>query len=139
MYQSIQADLSVDEISPKKLEEIQDLIFFPWTLRWLKGHEYLHIMLFMKIYQTNLGFDVLTCHPDWIYLKPQSFYFHYFSYNDCFYFNLLCTPSDGRIYYIQQEATLQSIGFPRVKGLRKIFKWRKMNFVTNLPKENPLV
>ena len=30
-------------------------------------------------------------------------------------------------------------GFPRLVGVRKKFKWKKMNFTTDLPKRNPLV
>lgn len=35
--------------------------------------------------------------------------------------------------------SLQKVGFPRVKALKKKYKWRKMNFLTNLPKNKPLV
>lgn len=34
---------------------------------------------------------------------------------------------------------LQKLGFPRVKAFKKKYKWRKMNFLTNLPKNKPLV
>lgn len=41
--------------------------------------------------------------------------------------------------YLVEGATIGSdFGFPRL-GIRKMFKWKKMNFTTDLPKRDPLV
>ncbi len=45
--------------------------------------------------------------------------------------------SAGQIYFIQGWH-LREFGFPRDQDLKKIFKWKKMNFTTDLPKKNPL-
>ena len=34
---------------------------------------------------------------------------------------------------------MRELGFPRIKGFKKRFKWKKMNFLTNLPKQKPQV
>ena len=33
---------------------------------------------------------------------------------------------------------MREFGFPRSEDLRKVFKWKKMNFTTDLPKNDPL-
>ena len=33
---------------------------------------------------------------------------------------------------------MREFGFPRVDKLKKKFKWKKMNFTTDLPKNDPL-
>jgi hypothetical protein len=33
---------------------------------------------------------------------------------------------------------LREFGFPRANELKKIFKWKKMNFTTDLPKQDPI-
>ena len=33
---------------------------------------------------------------------------------------------------------MREFGFPRREELRKVFKWKKMNFTTDLPKNDPL-
>lgn len=43
----------------------------------------------------------------------------------------------GQIYFIRGWH-LREFGFPRDQELKKIFKWKKMNFTTDLPKKNPL-
>ena len=45
--------------------------------------------------------------------------------------------SSVQIYFIQGWH-LREFGFPRDQDLKKIFKWKKMNFTTDLPKKNPL-
>lgn len=52
--------------------------------------------------------------------------------------SIYSNPSHGVVYYLKQQS-LKDLGFPRVKGLRKSFKWKKMNFLTPLPKQQPLV
>ena len=39
---------------------------------------------------------------------------------------------------MQGESIGSDFGFPRL-GIRKRFKWKKMNFTTDLPKRDPLV
>lgn len=43
----------------------------------------------------------------------------------------------GQIYYIKGWH-LREFGFPRANDLRKVFKWKKMNFTTDLPKQDPI-
>ena len=45
---------------------------------------------------------------------------------------------DGAIYYVEIN-TLKQFGFPRVKNIDKTFKWKKMNFLTYIPKFNARV
>ena len=42
------------------------------------------------------------------------------------------------MYFIAGATIGSDFGFPRL-GIRKRFKWKKMNFTTDLPKRNPLV
>jgi len=44
---------------------------------------------------------------------------------------------DGQIYFIKGWH-LREFGFPRANDLRKNFKWKKMNFTTDLPKQDPI-
>ena len=46
-------------------------------------------------------------------------------------------PRNGQIYFIKGWH-LREFGFPRKEELRKKFKWKKMNFTTDLPKNDPL-
>ena len=55
-------------------------------------------------------------------------------HTEVFIFKLL---SAGQIYFIRGWH-LREFGFPRDKDVNKIFKWKKMNFTTDLPKNNPL-
>jgi hypothetical protein len=48
---------------------------------------------------------------------------------DCF--------KDGQIYFIKGWH-LREFGFPRDASVKKKFKWKKMNFTTDLPKNNPI-
>ena len=42
------------------------------------------------------------------------------------------------IYFIKNWH-LREFGFPREKELKKNYKWKKMNFTTDLPKKDPIV
>jgi hypothetical protein len=66
-------------------------------------------------------------HPEGIYDQPRS------------KFNIHLTHlfSDGQIYFIKGWH-LREFGFPRANDLRKTFKWKKMNFTTDLPKQDPI-
>lgn len=92
------------------------ILDFPHTERWLNGAEYEHLIKNFKTYELTKGYQVLKDHPNSIYTCP----------------------THGMLYFLQGY-TLKNLGFPRVKGLRKRFKWKKMNFVTPLPKQKPKV
>lgn len=92
------------------------VVSFPWSQRWLNGKEYKHMLNSYSEYSSEFGFKVGTDHPTCIYTSP----------------------AHGLIYFLEQT-TLKDLGFPRVKGLRKRFKWKKMNFITPLPKQKPCV
>jgi hypothetical protein len=42
------------------------------------------------------------------------------------------------LYFVEGATIGSDFGFPRL-GIRKRFKWKKMNFTTDLPKKDPLV
>ena len=50
-------------------------------------------------------------HPDQIYTLPQN----------------------GQIYFVEGKSVGKDFGFPRV-NIKKQYRWKKMNFKTNLPK-----
>jgi hypothetical protein len=52
-----------------------------------------------------------------------------------FQLNLLL---DGQVYFVRANTIGSDFGFPRL-GIKKRYKWKKMNFTTDLPKRNPLV
>ena len=47
-------------------------------------------------------------------------------------------PINGFIYFIQGKNIENDFGFPRVE-IKKSYKWKKTNFITDIPKKNPLV
>ena len=112
--------------------EFSKFLIFPWTIRWLKGPEYRHLLNNSKIYSDYMGCQIYEKHPDSIYTKPQS--------NLLFpLFLIKFKPKiDGTIYYLIQPGGLPKVSFPRV-GFQKVYSWRKMNFRTDLPKNDPLV
>jgi len=42
------------------------------------------------------------------------------------------------VYFVRANSIGSDFGFPRL-GIKKRYKWKKMNFTTDLPKRNPLV
>lgn len=42
------------------------------------------------------------------------------------------------MYFVRANSIGSDFGFPRL-GIKKRYKWKKMNFTTDLPKRNPLV
>jgi len=42
------------------------------------------------------------------------------------------------LYFVKGNTIGSDFGFPRL-GIKKKFKWKKMNFTTDLPKKDPLV
>jgi hypothetical protein len=41
--------------------------------------------------------------------------------------------------YFLKDMHLREFGFPRIINIKKTYKWKKMNFTTDLPKKNPKV
>lgn len=91
-------------------------IEFPWADRWLKGCEYEFMIKNHEEYLAKGSLRIYFEHPLDIYTAP----------------------AHGMVYFLRNR-NLKELGFPRVKGLKKRFKWKKMNFVTPLPKQNPRV
>lgn len=91
---------------------------FGWTEAWLTGEQYAHILRNADLYCSVFGF--LKCparqHPPAIYEEP---------YN-------------GLMYFMDGNSVGSEFGFPRVEG-KKRYRWKKMNFTTELPKRQPLV
>lgn len=96
----------------------QDALDFGWTEGWLTGEQYAHILTHVELYCSVFGF--LKCaarqHPLAIYEEP---------YN-------------GLMYFMEGNSVGSEFGFPRVEG-KKRYRWKKMNFTTELPKRQPLV
>jgi hypothetical protein len=76
------------------------------------------MLLNMQKYCDTFDFEVFKykTHPDSIYLKPAT----------------------GLVYFVEGTSIGSEFGFPRV-SIKKRYKWKKMNFTTDLPKKNPLV
>ena len=103
----------------KRIESSQSqMLAFDWDNRWLKGEEYAHMLKNTEGYCENYSMKKYSrrCHPDDIYLRPRN----------------------GFIYFMEGSSVGSEFGFPRVEH-RKLFKWKKMNFTTELPKRNPIV
>ena len=85
---------------------------------WLKGEQYAHILQNQDRYCQTFGVQKYDqkMHPESIYIDPQ----------------------DGLLYFVEGATIGSDFGFPRL-GIRKRFKWKKMNFTTDLPKKDPLV
>ena len=62
-------------------------------------------------------------HPLDIYENPQS---------------KLMFDIDGMVYFVAGNGVGSEFGFPRVP-VKKKFRWKKMNFTTDLPKKHPQV
>ncbi|KRX10510.1 hypothetical protein PPERSA_01522 [Pseudocohnilembus persalinus] len=45
---------------------------------------------------------------------------------------------DGMMYFVEGNSVGSEFGFPRV-DIKKKYRWKKMNFTTDLPKKNPFV
>lgn len=85
---------------------------------WLAGHEYAFMLRHYRAY--------LQCYPEKIELAVRS---HPLSIYE--------NPKAGQIYFIRGWH-LREFGFPRDLQFVKRYKWKKMNFTTDLPKKNPL-
>jgi hypothetical protein len=45
---------------------------YSWSMRWLKGNEYLSLLQNYNYYSNAFGFPVSDCHPTSIYSHPES-------------------------------------------------------------------
>ena len=96
----------------------EGVLEFPTEKRWLTGEEYAFMLRHYRAYSLlypstiKLGFKR---HPNEVYEAPRN----------------------GMVYFIKGWH-LREFGFPRREELRKVFKWKKMNFTTDLPKNDPL-
>ena len=45
---------------------------FSWTMRWLKGNEYLSLLKNYTYYSNSFGFPISDGHPSSIYSSPES-------------------------------------------------------------------
>lgn len=43
------------------------------------------------------------------------------------------------IYFVKGKGVGQDFGFPRMEQVKKKYRWKKMNFTTDLPKRHPFV
>ena len=68
-------------------------------------------------------------HPESIYVNPQGKFHSILRWLEFV---------DGLLYFVEGATIGSDFGFPRL-GIRKRFKWKKMNFTTDLPKKDPLV
>lgn len=97
---------------------IEDAVKFDWENKWLKGEEYSHILnnidLYCKVF--NLSKLGTKTHPPSIYTEPQN----------------------GMVYFVEGNSVGSDFGFPRV-DTKKHYRWKKMNFTTDLPKKRPYV
>lgn len=102
----------------EQLHEQNKIVKFDWENRWLKGEEYFYILANMENYAKNLGIEKFGVkkHPENIYIEPIN----------------------GLLYFVKGNSIGSEFGFPRL-GIKKRYKWKKMNFTTDLPKRDPLV
>ena len=109
-------DENRDEL--ERLYEKKKVVKFDWENRWLKGEEYFYILANMEEYMKQLNFVKFGVkkHPESIYIEPEN----------------------GHMYFVKGNSIGSEFGFPRL-GIKKRYKWKKMNFTTDLPKRDPLV
>lgn len=107
-----------NKFSAAEIDVNTKVLIFPTTERWLNGEEYAfllrHYKAYNSLYPTEMLLNTRT-HPQQVYDSPRN----------------------GQIYFIKGWH-LREFGFPRQDGLRKEWKWKKMNFTTDLPKNAPL-
>jgi len=93
-------------------------IEFDWKNKWLRGEEYAYILKNIDSYCKAFRMVKLPSktHPASIYTEPQ----------------------DGMVYFVEGDSVGSDFGFPRV-DIKKRYRWKKMNFTTDLPKKRPCV
>lgn len=102
----------------RPLFEQRKVIKFDWENRWLKGEEYFYILANMENYMKYMALEKFGVkrHPESIYIEPIN----------------------GLMYFVKGTSIGSEFGFPRL-GIKKKYKWKKMNFTTDLPKRDPVV
>ena len=113
--------IRLDDENRDQLEVLhvtKKIVKFDWENRWLKGEEYFYILANMENYAKNLSIEKFGVkkHPENIYIEPVN----------------------GLLYFVKGNSIGSEFGFPRL-GIKKRYKWKKMNFTTDLPKRDPLV
>eukprot|EP00347_Sterkiella_histriomuscorum_P005591 403356026 len=109
------------KIFPSKLQalKLDKSGFLKFRVKnWLSGFEYAFLLRHYRAYiesQPNKYLIANCMHPPQIYDFPKG----------------------GQIYFIKGWH-LREFGFPRNQDYIKKYKWKKMNFTTDLPKNNPL-
>ncbi|CAG9312961.1 unnamed protein product [Blepharisma stoltei] len=95
-----------------------EAIEFDWESKWLKGEEYSYILTHKDTYCEKYGMKKYASktHPQSIYIQPKN----------------------GQIYFVKGSSIGSEFGFPRV-DIKKRYRWKKMNFTTELPKRQPIV
>ncbi|KAL4500543.1 hypothetical protein ABPG72_002967 [Tetrahymena utriculariae] len=92
-----------------------------WKENWLDGYQY-YMLLKNQHRLDQKQFPLLSSHPTWIYEKPIN----------------------GHLYFLK-EVDLEKdspfkLGFPRTSSLnKKSWKWKRNNFPTKLPKNDPKI
>ena len=109
-------DENRDEL--ERLLELKQVVKFDWENRWLKGEEYFYILANMEQYVKQMSLEKfgIKRHPESIYVEPIN----------------------GLLYFVKGNSIGSEFGFPRL-GIKKRYKWKKMNFTTDLPKRDPVV
>jgi hypothetical protein len=102
----------------RPLFENRKVVKFDWENRWLKGEEYFYILANMENYMKYMSLEKFGVkrHPESIYIEPIN----------------------GLMYFVKGTSIGSEFGFPRL-GIKKKYKWKKMNFTTDLPKRDPVV
>ena len=125
MDYDMSGQVSVEEESMHHPIHSKHPIKFDWETRWLKGYQYAFILQNVDRYCQGLNIQKFNnkTHPLDIYQQPVS----------TFLFKV-----DGMLYFVEGNNLGCDFGFPRIEGKKK-YRWKKMNFTTDLPKKNPKV
>lgn len=98
--------------------DLEEAVAFGWEEGWLTGEQYAHILRHVELYCACFGLQKYAPrqHPLSIYQEPRN----------------------GLLYFVAGQSVGSEFGFPRV-DIKKRFRWKKMNFTTDLPKRQPVV
>jgi len=105
-------------LTDKRTNTHKGALKYDWENKWLKGEEYAHMLNNLDAYCKSFNLDKLSTktHPPSIYTEPKN----------------------GMIYFVEGNSVGSDFGFPRV-DTKKHYRWKKMNFTTDLPKKRPYV
>ncbi|EGR27404.1 hypothetical protein IMG5_195860 [Ichthyophthirius multifiliis] len=130
------------------MQQQQKLRQFDFQNKWLKGKYFKKIKNKKRIYQKQnqqlIFFQIYKyIGEDYAYILQnkdkycQQFQLQTFP-QKTHPENIYTSPENGQIYYVEGTCIGSSFGFPRV-SFKKKYRWKKMNFTTDLPKGKPLV